>query len=414
MNQFIHSLQKRKNEIDKPYCFVNTLLCLCLFFCGFLTRHTCDYIVHTAGVASVSFRPALFWALLKKSGYPLWSISAHVFMKLFFCSSDTAAGICTGFWLMVSFGGVLYFMLKWFEKSGANKYIISVLCFVLFIVGPIWIPWKNPRIIIGCGGPNVWHNATNICGRAVGIFAFFFCMAFLERIIHSDYKYIPSVKKCVLLSFLLFFSLFAKPSFLQSFGPSFALLAIYHLIKSKGKMIKQIGMLCAISVLPFLFMIRQFFFYFSTSESNPGLMTTREGSGIVFSLPPFSSFLHTVDCQILILMFPMIMTAIMYFKRKLDTYHAAVWLMDGVATFCACCLSWAAYVEMGWSVYIAYFFVYLIGIRDYISLFFTDCKWNSDKCKKITFIASTVVLLINLLVGIIYLYVLIVRHFSIF
>ena len=413
MNKLKNAFHTRYDSIDKLYFIMNLIFCIAIFLCGFFTRHTCDYSAHSAGLDSVSFRPYKLLMLIYKSGYPLWFLCGGVICRVLSCSSTSGAGICTGLWLIISFLGLLYYMRKQFDEK-VNKYLVANLCFILLIVGPIWIPWKYKYIIWGCGGPNVWHNATNICGRAVGIFVFFFCIMLLKKMIESDYTYIPSLKICIFLSFLLLFSLFAKPSFIQSFGPSFAILLVYHLIKSKGAFIKQFLVFCAASILPLLYLMKQFFFYFSTSSTNPGLKTMDSGKGIIIKFLPLSNILGAIDCHILILMFPMIMVVLMGIKGKLDIYHAVVWLMHFFATTYAVVLHGAAEGEMGWAVYIAYFFVYLIGIRDFIYLYFTDYEWKNAKFKAISFSAALAVLVANILVGLIYLYLLIVLKNEIF
>ena len=104
-------------------------------------------------------------------------------------------------------------------------------------------------------------------------------------------------KTVIGLSMVLFLSLFAKPSFLQSFGPAFAFLLIYYLFKSKGKFIKEFSVFCVAAVLPFLYLIRQFLFYFSTSNNNPGMMIERQNSGILIFFAGFSDLMHVIDCQ---------------------------------------------------------------------------------------------------------------------
>lgn len=90
-------------------------------------------------MSAISFYPPRFIEILWNSGYPLWHFTANITMRILGCGPTGVAGICSGLWLIVSFIGVLYFMQKWFDKK-VNKYVISFLCFILFIVGPIWIP----------------------------------------------------------------------------------------------------------------------------------------------------------------------------------------------------------------------------------------------------------------------------------
>ena len=396
-------IEKIKNISDKPYYLLNTVFCVFLVLCGLFTNHTTDYPVHTDSMAHISFYLPDFFKLITGAGYPLWHITGRLIMLLLSCSPQTAAGLCTGIWLVASYLGVLYFTKGWFHQR-VNKYLIALLCFFLFFVGPIWVKWKNPSIILGCGGPNVWHNATNICGRAVGIFAFFFCMKLLDKMISSDYQYIPNWKTGIGLSAVLFFSLFAKPSFIQTFAPAFAVLLIYYLIQSKGKLLKGFGVFCAAAVLPLVYLMRQFLFYFSSSGDNVGIMTEKQGTGIEIYFMGTGMLLKSIDCQFLILMFPMILSGIMWAKGKFDRYNAVVWLMDLFSVVYIQLLHGAAGGEMGWAYYIALFFVYLVGIRDFIYLYFSDCEWKDQRIKKATFAAACTVFSVNLLVGAYYFY----------
>ena len=133
-------------------------------------------------------------------------------------------------------------------------------------------------------------------------------------------------------------------------------------------------------------------------------MTEKQGTGIEIYFMGTGMLLKSIDCQFLILMFAMILSGIMWAKGKFDRYNAVVWLMDLFSVVYIQLLHGAAGGEMGWAYYIALFFVYLVGIRDFIYLYFSDCEWKDQRIKKATFAAACTVFSVNLLVGAYYFY----------
>ena len=298
----------------------------------------------------------------------------------------------------------------------ADKKKVSVFTFVLFISAPVWLPWINEHIVLGVGGTNVWHNATNICGRAVGIFAFYYAMKLVDEMVESGYMYIPSFKKGIGLSILFVLSLLAKPSFAQSFVPAFAILLLFYLIKSKGVFFREILCFGAIAILPLIKLGTQFMHYFSTAPGEEGLNTLKSGEGIVVILPQMQDVISICENQVLILFFPITMlVALIMSKRGLDRYHAITWMMVGFGLTYILTLKGAARGEMGWAYYIAAFMAYMVGIRDYVSMFYSGQIDNSSNRKtRIFYVISTIALIEQFVVGVFYLYRLIILGETIF
>lgn len=88
-------------------------------------------------------------------------------------------------------------------------------------------------------------------------------------------------------------------------------------------------------------------------------------------------------------------------------------LLTGI--LCVLCLKGAATGEMGWAYYIAAFIVWAVGIRDYLKVFYSGKELSADeRTESALFVASTVVLIEQFVVGIFYLYKLIICREIIF
>lgn len=399
-------------KIDKSYYILIVVFSFILFYICILTRHTTDYGTHAASMETIPLRPLLnpfnWIEYFNEHGYPLWHMTGHLIMRILKCPADYAAGINSGGWCVLSYIGILRLLRYLLDDVSKKK--ISIFAFLLFLVAPVWLPWKNAFIVLHVGGMNVWHNATNICGRAVGIFAFYFSMKLLDKSVKSDYGYLPTIKQGAILSVLYVVSLLAKPSFAQTFAPAFGLLMLFYLIKSKGKFLRQFLAFMAMAILPGIRLFMQFLRYFGTESGEEGLYTQKSGEGIRFIVPTGDAIVDMLGKQILVVLFPMVMIVIMVLTKKgLDRYHAISWTMLLIGVICVLCLKGAATGEMGWAYYIAAFIVFTVGIRDYLKTFFSKERLQVNvRVESALFIISTVVLIEQFVTGLFYLYKLII------
>ena len=398
---------------DREFTALVAVFAMILFYLCVMTRHTCDYPGHAAGMARIPLRPLLnpsnWISYFSEHGYPLWFMTGHLIMRILNCPQDYAAGIDSGIWHVLSYVGVLE-LFRYLLGDNVNKRHIAVLTFILFLVAPVWLPWRREHIVLGVGGINVWHNATNICGRAVGIFAFYFSMKLLDIIVDTDYTYKPKVKMCILLSILYVISLLAKPSFAQTFVPAYGLLLLYYLIKSKGKFLRQFLIIAALAVPPILRLLTQLMYYFGTNTAEKGLMVERTGEGILVVLPTFDTIVNQVFNTACVLLFPIVMLVIMILlKQRLDKYHAISWMMYLFGISSVLCLKGAASGEMGWALYMSSFFVFMIGIRDYLKIFWARESPSANATfHHVLLMVSTIALTEQFITGLFYLYELII------
>lgn len=408
----VENIVFEKAKHKRTYYVLIVLFSVILFYICIFTRFTTDYGTHTASMEKLSIAPLINpfnWPrFFSTHGYPLWHICGHFIMRILSCPADYAAGICSGVFLVFSYIGVLRFFDYKFIDKKVNENIIAFLTFLLFVVGPVWLPWKNEYIIFHNGGPNVWHNATNICGRAVGIFAFCYSMRLIDQIVDSKYVFQPRVSQYMGLSFLYLLSLIAKPSFAQSYVPAFGILLIYYLIKSKAMFLKQFICFIATAILPGVRLLFQLLFYFSTSSGNAGIYTEKVGEGIIIEIPAVADIVNILNMQVLILLFPMVLFVIALIKGKFDRYHAMSLMMLLFSLIYILMLKGAAAGEMGWAYYIALFFVFMVAMRDYIAFFFSNQEPIKYRYQVILFMVSSVILIEHIAVGLYYLYQLIV------
>lgn len=415
---------------SRGYYILVSIFVLLLFYLCILTRNTTDYSTHTNSMANLDIRslinPISMIEYLIKNGYPLWHITGRIVMGLIKCPAEYAAGISSGIWMILSYIGSLKLLQYFFfhhsklseEIESINQteiynrridIVLPILVFCLFIVAPVWLPWKYEFIIFHVGGINVWHNATNICGRAVGIFAFYYSMKLIDQIVESNYTYYPSVYKCIGLSIIYLLSLLAKPSFAQTFVPAFGILLIYLLIKSKFKFSKHFLLFCVLAILPIIKLCLQTVYYFGTVPGSEGIKTQSAEEGIIFLWPSISLVFDAIKKQLLVLLFPLIMFLIsIYENKKIDRYWAISFLMFAIGVFYVLSLKGAAAGEMGWALYIAAFFVFMISIRDYFGLFFSDHIFCTSKHSAMLTI-STIALVEQCITGGYYLYELVIK-----
>lgn len=315
-------MNSRIKKTDKSYYILVVIFSMVLFYICVLTRHTTDYETHAASMEITPLRPLLNpfnWInYFSERGYPLWHITGHFIMRILNCPADYAAGINSGCWCVLSYIGIIRFFRYLLNDISEKR--ISIFAFLLFLVAPVWLPWKNEYIVLHVGGMNVWHNATNICGRAVGIYAFYFSMRLLDKIVDSDYEYLPTVRQCVLLSMQYVLSLLAKPSFAQTFAPAFGVLLLFYFIKSKGKFMRQFLAFASMAVMPGIRLLMQFLHYFGTRNGEDGLYTQMAGEGIQIIFPAGNVITDMLGKQVLVVLFPLVMIVIILLTKQISCH----------------------------------------------------------------------------------------------
>lgn len=128
---------------------------------------------------------------------------------------------------ILAFFSSLFLVQRYLSTSGAVSaakvgfFSLSLLILSMVIINP------SGPFYIASGTPNPWHNPTYVISRPFAILFFIYAIKFL-----NDEHYI-SAKHLILFSLSGILSMWAKPSFLISFLPAYALIACYSFYRKK-------------------------------------------------------------------------------------------------------------------------------------------------------------------------------------
>lgn len=222
-------------DLDKKFDFVYLLSALFFFITIFIITYNSapwgDYLVHAN--TAVHFN----WRNLRDSmseiPYPLWHISVNLLNRVFFVPIRYAVAIATALLYTADYCVIRNLAVVYNREIAASKIKrIDLLVLSLMYVGPIYIHAFSESMFAGQGSPNVLHNPTIICSYALALICVYLFVRMLEKLRKNEkittIDYIRS-------GIFLFFSVFAKPSFIQIFAPAVAAAFVIMLIKTKGK-----------------------------------------------------------------------------------------------------------------------------------------------------------------------------------
>ena len=312
--------------------FVWSAVCILLFFVfvGGIVRgvDTQDYPIHIKIASGISMEGLLHpLTFLKENCYPVWHILARTLMKVFGCEGRTAAIVLTvgcllGTWACAAF----YFLRKYREYEWE---VVLAACVLLILVMPIWLPFFNPNIMLGQGGPNLLHNPTFLMGRLFAFPCFLWYVAIMEGISKETALHMNACR-FIALSVLLLLSTLSKPSFVQMFFPAMFILAGFKVIRHCKRMVYPI-VVVAMSFIPTLLLIglQTWFSFYSSHIGSPSV--NESGIGIAF-LKVWSLSSPNVFVSILLaIFFPLIVLLWSIWARKVSTADVLAWIMCGVA-----------------------------------------------------------------------------------
>ena len=250
--------------------FVIFIVCTVSFYLFYFVTHTLmykdggDLIIHTENASHLSFSELL--EFVQRFTYPLYHIATAFVNRVFHISMyDAGVLIVTSFATAAVL--VTYNILKKFLEGKYSLTQIGLLTFVLTIVTAFYWPWYNIYVYTGQSSPNIYHSPTQTMVKALAVgICFLFVRYYYDYVNNEEGKKWGSWKKVIILSILLFFSLLAKPSFLQGFLPAVVLFLLIELIISKGKLFRYCVQMGVAFVPSVIYLLYQFLFYYS-SES---------------------------------------------------------------------------------------------------------------------------------------------------
>ncbi len=142
------------------------------------------------------------------------------------------------------------FYQKWKLSLGSKAYIYAWIAgFGLLLVNPIILFTLKSRLILGYFPANLWHNPTYILLRPFALWLFFFVEDYWNKSLKT--------KDWVLVAFISYLAIFAKPNFTLSFLPA---LGIYCVLKCKSIKNWNWGLLTALVLPAILSLAYQYWF----------------------------------------------------------------------------------------------------------------------------------------------------------
>ncbi len=304
--------------------------------------------------------------------HPLWYLSVH-YMKYITLDGKCAAALITSLYDIL-FIYIAHNIYLYFNKNKSDIKILLYL-FIIFVIGPAYLPIFTKSILLGVGSPNLWHNATLLTVKPFALLTVFFTILCIEK--KSRAYYIFAIVTLAI-------SIFAKPSFVIAFLPALFIFMIVKKEYSKSNIIFFIS----ISVIAVLILSYQFL---NTYSENSG------SSIIITFLTVWHKFTSNVLISIILaLLFPIIYTILNFKNVYNNNYIIFSWILVIVSIIYA-----AVFAESGermyhgnffWSYMISLSIIYIFVIADYLTL-----KDIFSKYKKIVL---NIVLIWQVLIGI--------------
>jgi len=297
--------------------------------------------------------------------HPLWHIFVH-YMTYITLDVKFSAAIVTALFVMIWICIVQKIYIFFIGKEKKNISIYSFL-FIIFIIGPAYIPLFTNYIIAGTGSPNIWNNVTLFTVKPFAILTVFFTILSLEKK-HISYYLIGAIS--------LFISIFAKPSFVIAFLPALILLMIFKKIYSKENLI-YIAILSLISI---------------GSLGYQFLNTFGEGKTkiIISFLGVWSNATPNVFVSILLaILFPLLYLIFNSDSVKKNNYLLLTWIMTFISIVYAAFLAEEGprfyHGNFFWSYMVSLSLLYVFTLIDYY--------------RNITYINSRAKLLLNIILS---------------
>lgn len=319
--------------------------------------------------------------------YPLWHISAKIVSSILPFSDAVSAGLTTATFSLASF----IVAIKWMQKECMPKEkvsLVSLMTFLLFVLGPLYVPQFNVRYYLGQGTPNTWHNPTNLAVRPFAILAFILIVKLIR-----DYKKSTDFnkKELLALSITLAISVLAKPSCIIMLVPGLGLYMIITILKDKKLLNLYVRIIFAF-VPAVILLFAQYLIIFASGQRGNSI-----GIGWCDVLHLYTSNIFV--SMLLALAFPLYIFIVDYKES----------LRDVSVGLALCCLvsGWLEAVllfEDGdqfytgnflWGYYLAMFFVWMVTIKRLILM---------EKDKKYIKWIGWILLLLHCVCGTFYLY----------
>ena len=184
--------------------------------------------------------------------HPLWHYGVEVVSKILQISIEYAAIVFSAF--LVTLWTYLVYTIVNKRIQTQKFYTLTIITFVIIIIGPLCIPWYNKIIYLGQGSPNIWHNVTLWAVKPFALLSVIFIIKAIQT--KKNLYYILTI-------LALIASLFAKPSFAIIFLPALAIFALIKNLKDKQFIIFYI----ILGTLSIAVLLYQFTHTFNSGDS---------------------------------------------------------------------------------------------------------------------------------------------------
>ncbi len=375
----------KMNSVREKREYLLTILFAVILFCVTfylvvkqVNMQTTDYGAHSDAAIKLEFSNIFF--KVREDTYILWHILVRLCWELIgneMVNIGYAAGIVSGSFSVAAFVGTDLFISR-FVKDGAAE-----MTFAVSLVGPLYMPWMNPKYYAGQGTPNTWHNPTNLAVKIFAIIIFGVICDLLQDT--CQMKNATKVRKNVvnmklfLVSVLLAVSVVAKPSFIMAFIPGLGLWMVIRCVIDKFKNVKVYFGICLLFIPAVLIMLYQYLTFFGkSSEAGIGIELFR---GIKYYTN------HPLISSLLALFFPLLFL-ILNFKREItrtDTqlaisYVSVAWLMNAFLYEKG---PRESHGNMGWAFLIALYIFWMVTSAHFLQdLCGFDVIDRKEKCKQ--------------------------------
>ena len=311
---------------DKRFDVGKWLMLVCMFVFSYiifslLLKHpTSDISIHTTWAGECRFDDLT--TFLRHGAHPLWHLLVTL-VTLTGVPLITASALVTAF-CKVAEVWLIHRLMTIALHDRLSRTAITLFSAACAIIYCLWVPFYNPTVYIGVGSANTWHSCTQLIAQVFMLWCVPFVAycydSFTERILPDGQEATIPWKQSILLGVVLFFSLLAKPTFMQAFLPAACLYFLYQWIRHPRN--SRFFIQIIICVLPsVIFMIIQYMYYFGI------IVPWQAGMEVQFGMA------KCVDVAIrvlLILAFP-IYAMIVTGRQKADTCYVLTIVFNVVA-----------------------------------------------------------------------------------
>lgn len=364
-----------------------------------------DYTTHLRMASKITldglFHPIAF---LRENCYPVWHVLVWLMTKVFGCAGRSAAAVVTG----ASVVGAWAYAARCFSRTcgDGDRDLARAASVGLILAAPIWLPFFNPNLIIGQGGPNLLHNPTNLMVRFVALPCFVWSAAIMDGIGRESAPRL-GVCKFIALSLLVLLATLSKPSFVQVFFPAMFLLALFKLIKHGKAAVGTVAAVALTFAPTLLLMGLQAWVSFYSAKGG--------GSGVAIAfLKVYSHFSPNIFVSMMLgICFPLIMLAWSIRARKVSTAEMLAWIM-----YCVGWIEGSLLIETGrrmwhanfcWGTNLTLFFILFTALDRFLSFAVEPSQTPGGRERKCWFGCAAVVLSLHLVSGLCYLWRLLVK-----